>query len=163
MYTARALGSEEDSSPIIEIDSQSKELRWLLDQITKPSPPKIKHWSQAASILKLGKRYQFDTLPRILGHSIEAYTKSDPVCIFAFASQHDFELLAKAAMADFGDFWESVTSDELEGIVIGVSAKYIPALVRAMRASEDKKGVIQWPLAARAFKIVRWEKCSDTP
>lgn len=104
--------------------------------------------------------------PRLLVPSIELFHRSHPREIFAFASKHDFETLAKAAIGNFDNIGDvgvpvrkSAKRIKLESIdesyMEGVSAKYFTALIRAMRASEDSESYVDWTNAARVFEIKR--------
>lgn len=101
MTTSNQLGINNDPLTAIDIDGSAIPLTLLLGQVILPKPPMFDNWANVKAVLTLGKRYQFELLPRLLAHSIEPCLKVYPHEVFAFASQHNLETLAKAAIGNF--------------------------------------------------------------
>lgn len=82
----------------------------------------------------------------------------NPVEVFIFASNHDLECLAKAAIASFNN------DENFDGLkirtfrqawLVGAKAEYIVALFVSMRSTEGKNEVIDWQEVANAFRIYK--------
>ena len=158
MATPSELKAESQSNSAIEIDGDSDTLLGLLDQSTSVNPPMIRDWAMANAILELGARYQFEYLPRVVSQNLELCVQRSGPNVFAFASQHDFESLARSAIAgsDYSGWYGMAIKGLVDSDVKGASLNYVLALVRAMRSSEiDSSGRVDWQSAARDFRIIR--------
>jgi hypothetical protein len=130
--------------------------RILLDHITHLAPSAIANWATAKAVLALGERYQCHHIPRLVSQSLQPCIRSNPSGLFVFASQHDFESLAKAAIQVLGkdNRWSNARVESLSGEALeGASSKYVVALVRSMGESERVVGRNDWARVAQNFKI----------
>lgn len=145
-------------TPIVDIEGSTLHLRLLLKQVTSNIPPKLESWTAAHAVAQLGERYQFDHLPWILAQTIQPCLETHPVQVFIFASQHDFETLAKSAIGKFNrdTGWNGLHMRDLrQSWLAGAKVEYVVALFVAMRSTESNTETADWRKVAGAFEIQR--------
>lgn len=143
-------------SPVIDIDGSGIDILNLLDQVCSPTPIMIPDWNTASAIIKLGKRYQFDHLPKILSLTLEPCLSSRPWDVFVFASQNDLRCLAKRAVALLANdaHWRVATLAGLtHSELVDVPLNYVCALVRIMSVYGSQWTSVDWKGAAEKFEI----------
>lgn len=145
---------------MIDIEGDGRTFARLLRfTITSPTMEYNK-WTYIADILELGQRYQFDKLPRLIVPYINPCLDTSPWEVFVFASQHNFEWLARSAVSQLGksSYWSLKTIRKLdESQFVNVPYNYTVAFIRAMASAlcESPLDTVNWPSAATAFKILR--------
>lgn len=151
---------------VIDIEGSSSVLAAILDVITASGPPDLTavRWCGRRQrrvdilpeVIELGKRYQFDALPRLLAPHLHSHICSDPTTQFVFASQNDLESHARACILAFGqdsDWIDRNIADLPAADLEDAASSYVVALAKAMGANQKDDGMIDWPAAASAFAV----------
>lgn len=156
---------------IHRIEGKNNILAFVLDLLICPNPPVLADvmvWGSSAGmatlkdIIRLGERYQFDSLPRAVVPDLTSHVHIYPEWIFVFASQHDFSELAKRAVQRFDhcsqwstQTWKAQTIDNLNfDKIAAIPVRYYHALIKGMSVGSGYSTMsrVAWNVAATAFE-----------
>lgn len=148
--------------PVIDMAGNKHTIRRLLDVLTLPNPSPITLWAHVEDLLELGRRYQFERLPRLVALQIVPCLRRDAWKVFVFASQHDIYLLAKTAAVKLhtdttSPFDHKTTADKLQGHwLANVPSAYCIGLAQAIAKNTVGTGrnvQVNWEGVGASFEI----------